>query len=393
MTRLHTLKSLSAAMAVLVMAAGETAFSQEAPKPSTFWGTETAEAAQLTQQYAAKKGTMGQAQHAMIAACHSRSVDIGLDILRQGGNATDAFIAVTFADYVQSPGASSLGGPLGVLVYRAEDQKVDSLVAPLKTVQSPTGQWRSGDTAQGKQVLIPGALAGLEALHTKYGKLPWRDLVTPAANLARDGFTVDYMYAAIVSAYAATIKHSPYGAATYFHADGTPVTAGETLKLPVIADTLDAIAAKGAGYMYTGSWAVEAVRSLTAEGGEMTLKDLADYKPEWSQPLHIVYRGRDIYALSGHNSGGARLLLALKVLQHTDITAIGHYSESLDSLETMIRISRVVTTEPSLGAQSFFDDPPSLADPAGWTSRRWPVAGRHQQDGSYLSPATGFAQL
>ena len=90
-----------------------------------------------------QEGTMGQAQQAMVAACHGRSADIGVEILKRGGNAADAFIAATFADYVQTPGCSSVGGPLGVLVYEANDRKIKSLMAPLKTVK-PDGTMAGG---------------------------------------------------------------------------------------------------------------------------------------------------------------------------------------------------------------------------------------------------------
>ncbi len=350
------MKTVCASVVALVTAA--TAWNAGAQAaPGTFWGNETAEAQALTAQYAAKTGTEGHAQHAMIAGCHDRSVAIGLDILRRGGSAADAFIAVTFADYVQTPGASSLGGPMGALVFDRKTGQLDSLTAPLKTVKDPNGQYAAGDPALGKQVLVPGAVAGLEALHTRYGKLPWRDLVMPAVALARDGFTVDYMYAGILSAYAGTVKRSDYGRATYFHADGSPLVHGDVLKLPALADTLQGIADHGAAWMSDGKWAGDAVAAVRAEGGAMTAADLRDYRPEWAEPLHIRYRDSDVYALNGHNSGGERLLLALETLGHTDIRKLGHYSESLDGLETMIRVSRSVNLVAPLASQAFYDDP------------------------------------
>lgn len=340
------------------LAAGFLAGSAIAQNTSgTFWGTETAEAQQLSQQYAGKVGTQGQAAQAMVAACHDRSVAIGLDILRKGGSAADAFIAITFADYVQTPGASSPAGPLGVLIYDAGTHKLDSLTAPLKTVQDAAAQYHVGDTAVGRQVLVPGAVAGLEALHGKYGRLPWRDLVMPAVGLARDGFTVDYMYAAILSGFQATVKHSGYGRATYFHSDGTPLTHGDTLKLPALADTLQDVADQGADYMYKGAWAHDFVAAVKEEGGGASLDDLSVYRPEWTTPLRTIYRGHDIYALNGHNSGGERLLLALETLGHADVQKLGHYAQSADGLETMIRISRAVNTVTPLAAQTFYDDP------------------------------------
>ena len=328
----------------------------ESLRPNTFWGGETAEAAALEARDLAKRGTMGAASHAMVAACHDRSIEIGLEILKRGGSAADAFIAVTFADYVQTPGASSLGGPMGALVYDARTGQVASLGAPLKTVASVSGQWTTGETAIGKQVLVPGAVAGLEALHKRHGRLPWADLVRPAARMAREGFVVTPLYTAITAAYGAGLRASDYGRATYFHPDGASYRTGETLKLPAMADTLDGIALHGAAYVQTGPWAEAAVTAVRAHGGEMTAADLAGYRAEWTEPLKITYRGHVVYGVSGHDSGGARLLLALKALEHADIVALGHPSQSLDGLEAMIRISRAVSAEPALNSHAFFED-------------------------------------
>jgi gamma-glutamyltranspeptidase/glutathione hydrolase len=349
--------TLLRAAACVLAGLAAAASAAEPDKPKTFWGGETTEAAQLQAQYAPKRGTMGVADHAMVAACHDKSVEIGLDILRRGGTAADAFIAVTFADYVQTPGASSMGGPMGALVYDAKTGKVMSLLAPLKTVASPTGQWTTGGTAVGKQVLVPGAVAGLEALHARAGRLPWAELVRPAARLAREGFPVTPQFSGITTAFAAALKASDYGRTAYLHADGSAYRPGEILKLPVLADTLDAIAEHGSAYMYTGAWARAAVEAVRARGGEMTEADLAGYRPEWGEPLKITYRGDVLYGPSGHDSGGARLLFAMKALEPADIRKLGHYSQSLDGLEAMVRISRAVSSEPSFYAQAFFDGP------------------------------------
>lgn len=354
-----TLKPLLAPVGAMIAAAclASSATAQTAPNtaPQTFWGTETAEAGALDRLYAPKRGTMGRTSKVMVAACHDRSVEIGLEILRRGGSAADAFIAVTFADYVLTPGASSLGGPMGALVYDVRADRVESLGAPLRTVASPEGQWTAGETAIGKQVLVPGAVAGLEALHRRHGVLPWSELVKPAARLAREGFAIPPLYSAILAAYGDGIRKSDYGRKTFFHPDGSPLKPGETLKLPAMADTLDGVARHGAAYVQTGPWARQVVAAVRAQGGEMTAADLASYRPEWNTPLSITYRGRTIQALSGHDSGGARLLLALKTLEHGDLAALGHPSQSLDGLEAMVRISRAVGEEPGLNSHAFFE--------------------------------------
>jgi gamma-glutamyltranspeptidase/glutathione hydrolase len=325
-----------------------------------YWGTETTEARDLTVQYAAKRGTMGTAPHAMVAACHKRSVDIGLAILKQGGSAADAFIAATFADYVQAPGTSSLGGPVGMLAYDSRSGKVDSLTAPMRTVGDPDGQWATGEHALGKQVLIPGSVAGLALLHRRHGKLAWAKLIAPARALAADGFDLDPLYAAILSNYKSVAAHGEYGRATFFHADGTPLGIGEHLKLPRVAQTLDAIAKDGADYFYRGEWAAHAVREINAEGGKFTAVDLGDYRASARSALQTTYRGQRIFALNTPNSGGLRLLLALRTLENTDVAKAGHYSESLSGLELMLRTVSAVNAEPQLYSHDFMSTESSV---------------------------------
>jgi gamma-glutamyltranspeptidase / glutathione hydrolase len=337
---------------------------------SNYWGTETLEAQQMERQYAAKRGTMGSADHAMVAACHSRSVEIGVTILQRGGNAVDAFIATTLADYVQAPGTSSIGGPLALLTFQAKSAEVHSLVAPLKAVFNPDGQWTAAQTAPGKQVLIPGAVAGLELLHRKQGRLPWRDLVAPAAQLAEQGFEVDPMYSAIIATFQATLAKSAYGRATYFHADGTPLKPGELIKLPAMAATLRGIARHGSNYLYRGAWRDEALHAIAQQGGLATARDFSSYRPTWGAPLRIAYRGHVVYALGAHDYGGARLLLGLEVLEKADVGTLGHYSESLDGLETMLRVVGAVNVQPSLYLHAFFEKP---ADAQAWLDGPLPI--------------------
>lgn len=354
--KLSSLPWIAAGCVVLAPSAAAQS-SQTAKGPLIYWGTETQDAAALARQYQPKKGTMGVASNAMVAACHDKSTEIGTAILRRGGSAADAFIAATFADYVQSPGASSIGGPMGALIYDARAKHVTTLLAPLKTVQSPSGQWTAKNAAPGKQVLVPGAVAGLEALHRRFGRLPWADLVRPAAQLAREGFVVNSLYAGVLRGFAATAGASDYGRKTFFHSDGSTLAVGETLKLPILAETLDGIAVEGAAFLQHGRWANAAVAAIQAKGGEITATDLAVYRPEWAAALNTRYRGYTVYALGGHDNGGARLLLALQTLEHADITKLGHYSESLDGLETMVRVSRAAGAEPTLYSYSTFNNP------------------------------------
>ncbi len=301
-----------------------------------FWNNENDPTGRM-RTIESKRGTMGVASKAMVAACHDLSADAGVAMLRSGGNAVDAFITTAFVDWVVNPGASSPAGPLNAMVFEQRNGVVANLFAGGKHVKSAHGVWKPGDTAPGKLVMVPGAVPGLQILHRRYGRKPWRTLLEPAIARAREGFPVVRLYAVLVARASAILQASEYGRSTFFP-NGRAVSVGDTLKLPEVARTLERVAEEGAEYMQTGEWAREAVGAVNAAGGSMTLADLAEYRPYWATPLHGTYRAYDVYAPGTQDAGGARLLMALGALDRFDIRRIGHWSRSASSLELMTRL-------------------------------------------------------
>ncbi len=284
----------------------------------------------------------------VVVTYHPMATKIGYDILNQGGNAFDAFVAATAAEYVLGEGVTSLGGPLGALLYDSRTKKSVFLDAGFNDPFNPKQKWDPQNPLPGTSVLVPGAVAGLEAISTKYGKLPFNTVLEPAINLAEGGFPLNSLYAALIRnpEYGARLKQSSYGSSTYFK-DGRPLVEGDVLKLPLVAQFLKKVAKHGSKYVYTGPWAKECIKTVNAQGGHLLTKDFSSYKAKWTEPWKISYRGLEIYA--PQNNGGLNTLLSLKVLEHIDITKFGkHFSESADALEVMTRVQSEVMAEPWL---------------------------------------------
>ncbi len=282
-------------------------------------------------------------RQAIVATYHPLATEAGIQILNSGGNAFDAFVAATMAEYIVAEGGTSMAGPLGALVYHGGDKTVEYLDAEFNDVKAPNGRWTPGDQAPGKMVLVPGAVAGLEALSKRYGRLTFAQALAPAIRLARDGFRIDSTYRASLIGSEDFLKADEYARRTFFP-NGHVLKAGEVLKQPEVAAFLDKLSLHGADYMYKGDWARQCVRVVQAAGGLLTLEDLADYQPAWLSPWETTYRGYRIYSCSGRSFGGLWGLLALKTVEHTDLVRLGHFSTSADALDVMVRSARELDT-------------------------------------------------
>ncbi len=239
---------------------------------------------------------------AIIASYNREARDAGKQILEEGGNAFDAFVAATLVEYVVAPGVTSLAGPLNALVYHQKINEKLYLDAELNHVADPEGMWSEGEVG-GKGVMVPGALHGLESIHQRYGKLPWARLVQPAIALARDGFPIDPIYSATIEYRAETLKSTPYGTKTFFK-NGKPLQSGERLVQPELAVFLEEVAQRGSAAMYRGAWGERCVETVRSRGGRMELQDLYNYRSRWLSPRHIRYRDCDVYGASGRSFGG-----------------------------------------------------------------------------------------
>src|SRR5947209_5207843 len=204
---------------------------------------------------------VAESPRGVVVSYNPLAASAGERILQEGGNAFDAFIATTFAEYVVTPGGTSLAGTLGALIFHAPSRTVEYLDGDYNRVRHPSGSWSTSDgfvnlvlDRSGKAVLVPGAVAGLELLSKKYGRVEFARVLAPAIDLAQNGFKVDEFYAAVVSIRADVLRKSPYGKRTFFVSD-QPIRKGDTLKQPEVAEFLRNVVRSGAPYMYTGPWA------------------------------------------------------------------------------------------------------------------------------------------
>lgn len=266
----------------------------------------------------------------MVAAAHPLAVEAGLEMLRRGGNAVDAAIAVQMVLGVVEPHASGIGGGGFLLQYDGASHAITVYdgreTAPAGASPTmfltPDGKplgYREA-VASGMSVGVPGVMAMLELAHKEKGKLPWSDLFAPAIAAARDGFPVSSRLAAWLQRIPA-LREEPAIRETYFNADGSPRKLGERITNPALADTMGLIAAQGARVMYEGPIAAEMVDRVRnhRRPGTLSAADLADYKPIKREALCGPYRVWIVCGMPPPSSGGLAILQVLGLIQPFDI--------------------------------------------------------------------------
>ncbi len=267
--------------------------------------------------------------HGAVASQETHASDIGIATLKRGGNAVDAAIAVAFALAVTHPSAGNIGGG-GFMIVRMKDGRTAAIdyreTAPGKASRDmyldAKGNLTKGSLLGAKAAGIPGTVAGLALAHAKFGKLPWKDLVAPAIELARKGFPVDHDLAATFKEVLPKLKEkeSKSCAAYISHGDDKPLLEGETLANPDLATTLEAIANGGPDAFYQGALAAKMADEVAKAGGIWQASDLASYKAKMRDPLVFSYRGVDVVTMPLPSSGGIvlRQLLGASEILHMD---------------------------------------------------------------------------
>ena len=281
------------------------------------------------------------------------AVRAGLEVLRQGGSAADAALTTSLAQISLAAGCwVSYSGIMTGVYYEARTGKVYSLNAGFNTVQGEDDPLSIPGLGKpsGRAALVPGYMAGVQALHDKFGRLPFAKIVEPAIYFAENGIEITPTLDRYINIRREVLVRLPEIKRIFTKADGTLYAKGDQFKQLQLAETLKKVAAQGAGYMYTGEWAKKFVDSVRREGGKMTLKDLEDYKVFWTEPIRTTYRDYDVFALGFPGTGGVNLVEALNLLEAADIARFGHYTISPDALDWLIQISRVGYFLPSIPA-------------------------------------------
>ena len=287
-----------------------------------------------------------------VAAGHPLTAQAGARALTEGGNAVDACVAAVFAAAVTESPLTSPGAGGFMLIHRAADRVtrlVDFFVtAPgLGRTRAAHGEMQVVDVGFGETTTqpfrigpascaVPGAVAGLEAAHRAFGRLPWRELVAPAAELAREGVLLTRPQAHLHALLDPILRASPEGRRMYSRPNGERLVAGDRFRVPDLADTLDAVSRKGAGALYRGGRARALVAAVRDGGGELTLDDLRSYRVIWRRPVRTGFRGTVFLSNPPPSSGGVLVAFGLALLDTLPDAAPGS-AEAIASLAAVMR--------------------------------------------------------
>jgi gamma-glutamyltranspeptidase/glutathione hydrolase len=289
----------------------------------------------------ADTGKAVEAEHGLVVAVSPEGADVGLAVLKKGGNAVDAAVATALAQAVTYPAAGNLGGGGFMVVFPGNgtepmviEYRETAPAAATATMFAKNNYWFGH-----KVVGVPGTVRGLELAHQKFGKLPWKDLVLPAVGLAEEGFVLDATMAASLNGIVDASTDFPelrrvlgknQGANSWLE--------GDRLIQPDLGKTLQLIAEHGADAFYKGPIADRIVAEMKAGGGLITRNDLDAYHANLRMPIHGTYRGYDIYAPPPPSSGGICLVEMLNILENFDLRKLGRWSP--ETLHLMIEAMR-----------------------------------------------------
>ncbi len=285
-----------------------------------------------------------RAKERLVVSANGIASTVGSDVMAAGGTAIDAAVATAFALAVVHPTAGNIGGG-GFIVYREANGR--AVVYDFREMAPPGASptmWLTDGTYDFARhhnsylsVGTPGTVAGLHMAWKAHGKLPWQRLVAPAVALARDGFTVSPGLARSLKNILPDMRPFPASVAQ-FSKQGVPYEAGETLRQPDLAKTLDRIARLGPAGFYEGETAQLVDREMRAHGGLVTTEALAAYRAVMREPVTGSYRGYDIISVSPPSGGGVALIEMLNILEGYDLAATGYGSAK--SLHVIVEAMR-----------------------------------------------------
>ena len=267
---------------------------------------------------------------AMVVSAREEASAIGVAIMKKGGNAFDAMVATELALAVSYPQAGNIGGG-GFMVYRKSNGETGALdyreKAPLAASKDMFLD-KNGNVIDGKSTAtafasgVPGTLAGLFEVHKKYGTLPISEILAPVIALAKKGVVVTDHQAKSLSDYRETFIKTN-GPNSLFSKE---YKAGDTIKYPALAATLQRIADNGRDEFYRGETAQKLIAFLKNKGGNMTVKDLNTYEAKWRTPITFKYKDLKITSMSPPSSGGICLNQIMKMIEPFDLAQMGHNS-------------------------------------------------------------------
>lgn len=270
----------------------------------------------------------------VVASSSAIASEVGVEIMKKGGNAVDAAIATAFAMAVTWPTAGNIGGG-GFMIYHGADGESTAFdfreKAPLASTKTmyldSDGNVRDNSNHDGiLAVGVPGTVAGLELAHQRFGTMEWADLLQPAIDLARNGMPISWHLHDSFQRQSNSWQKYPSSAKVFLRANGLFYQPGDTWKQPDLAATLERIQKEGKDGFYKGETADLIHNFMAANGGIITREDLAAYEAKEREPIRGTYRGYEIVSMPPPSSGGVTMVQMLNILEGFDLTDIGHNS-------------------------------------------------------------------
>jgi gamma-glutamyltranspeptidase/glutathione hydrolase len=325
-----------------------------------------------------RKGVV--AQNGMVASAHPVASQVGVDILKAGGNAVDAAVAVQFALAVVHPSAGNIGGG-GFLVFRAKDGKSYSIdfreKAPGKghadmyldkdgniiPKSSTLGRLASG---------VPGSVDGMAQAHAKYGKLSWKQVLQPAIDIARNGVVLTEREARSLNSIKKDLLDVNPGASYFLNPTGKDWAAGDLLVQKDLSKVLKRIQKKGREGFYAGKVARQLVKDINRNGeGIISKQDLADYHAQWRETITEGYKGYKVITMAPPSSGGVALLQLMRLTEQHPLRKWGWHSDS--TIQVMIEAERRVYADRAkfLGDPDFVKVPVNDLISKDYLQKRW----------------------
>ncbi|EAU0669452.1 gamma-glutamyltransferase [Salmonella enterica] len=306
-----------------------------------------------------------RATQGMVASVDAMATQVGVDILKQGGNAVDAAVAVGYALAVTHPQAGNLGGG-GFMLLRTKDGATTAIdfreMAPANATRDMFLD-EQGNPDSKKSLTsplasgTPGTVAGLSLALEKYGSLPLNSVVRPAIKLAQEGFIVNDALADDLKTYGSEVLPHHENSKAIFWKDGEPLKKGDKLVQQDLANSLTMIAENGPDAFYKGEIARQIAQQMQQNGGLITTDDLAAYQAVERTPVSGEYRGYQIFSMPPPSSGGVHIVQILNILENFDMKKYGF--GSADAMQIMAEAEKYAYADRSeyLGDPDFVNVP------------------------------------
>ena len=312
-------------------------------------------------------------RNGMVASQNFLATEIGVDILRRGGNAIDAGVAVGLALAVTLPRAGNVGGGGFILLHLAEEDR--TVVVDFRETAPAAAHADMFFEADGevdndeyrfshKSSAIPASVAGFDHLLRNYGTMSWREVAQPAIDLARDGMVVWEDLAVNLARSKPRLSANPASRAKFYKPDGSNYEVGDVYRQPDLAWTLEQIAEGGADAFYKGEIARRIATDMARHNGLITMDDLANYRVVEREPVRGTFRGYDIAAMSAPSSGGMHIVQMLNIFENFPLKEMGY--GSADAMHVMAESMKLAYADRS----KYLGDPDHLDLPvAALTSK------------------------